>query len=68
MRRVDGGVNWLHNQSLYGYSMLALNVIIILIGLFFLGAGTYTSVQSIINSYATPGAVGGVFTCKTNGL
>lgn len=68
MRRVDGGVNWLHKQSLYGYAMLALNVIIILIGLFFLGAGTYTSVQSIIDSYATPGGVGGVFTCASNGI
>ena len=67
MRRVDGGVNWLSKQSVYGYSMLALNVSIILIGLFFLGAGTYTSVQSILDSYAA-GSVGGVFTCKSNGL
>jgi hypothetical protein len=67
MRRVDGGVNWLHEQSSYGYSMLTLNVVIILIGLFFLSAGTYTSVQSIIDSYAA-GAVGGVFTCANNGI
>jgi hypothetical protein len=67
MRRVDGGVTWLKEQSVYGYSMLALNIVIILIGVFFLGAGTYTSVQSIIDSYHA-GTVGGVFTCKTNGL
>lgn len=67
MRRVDGGVNWLREQSVYGYAMLALNIAIILIGLFFLSAGTYVSVQSIINSYAA-GAVAGVFTCKSNGL
>jgi hypothetical protein len=67
MRRVDGGVNWLHEQSLYGYFMLALNVLIIIIGFFFLVAGTYTSVQSIIDSYAA-GAVGGVFTCASNGI
>jgi hypothetical protein len=67
MRRVDGGVNWLSEQSLYGYSMLALNVLIIIIGFFFLVAGTYTSVQSIIDSYAA-GAVGGVFTCASNGI
>jgi hypothetical protein len=67
MRRVDGGVNWLHEQSLYGYSMLALNVIIIIIGFYFLTAGTYTSVQSIIDSYAA-GTVGGVFTCASNGI
>jgi len=67
MRRVDGGVNWLHEQSLFAYMMLALNVFIILIGLFFLGAGTYTSVQSIIDSYAAH-TVGGVFTCVSNGI
>ncbi|KAK6586114.1 hypothetical protein PZA11_001171 [Diplocarpon coronariae] len=67
MRRVDGGVHWLHEQSAYGYAMLTLNVFIIAIGFFFLGAGTYTSVQSIINSYAA-GNVGGVFTCASNGL
>jgi len=67
MRRVDGGVNWLKEQSVYGYALLVLNVIIIIIGFFFLGAGTYTSVQSIIDSYAA-GTVSGVFTCKTNGL
>ena len=67
MRRVDGGINWLHEQSLYGYTMLALNIFIILIGLFFLSAGTYVSVQSILNSYAA-GAVTGVFTCANNGI
>jgi hypothetical protein len=68
MRRVDGGINWLHSQSLYGYSMLALNVFIIIVGFFFLVAGTYTSVQSIIDSYKVPGGVTGVFTCASNGL
>ena len=43
------------------------NVIIILIGISFLVAGTYKSVESIIESYAA-GAVGGVFTCASNGL
>ncbi len=67
MRRVDGGINWLHEQSLYGYMMLAINIIIIIIGFYFLGAGTYTSVQSIIDSYDA-GTVAGVFTCADNGL
>ncbi|KAE8443339.1 hypothetical protein EG329_001982 [Mollisiaceae sp. DMI_Dod_QoI] len=67
MRRVDGGVNWLHEQSLYGYMMLTFNIIIIIIGFYFLGAGTYTSVQSIIDSYDA-GTVAGVFTCANNGL
>ncbi|KAJ5047110.1 uncharacterized protein L3040_002953 [Drepanopeziza brunnea f. sp. 'multigermtubi'] len=67
MRRVDGGIEWLQEQSVYGFSMLALNLFIIVIGFFFLSAGTYTSVQSIINSYAE-GNVSGVFTCASNGL
>ncbi len=67
MRRVDGGPNWLSQLTLYGRLMLLLNIIIIIIGLFFLGAGTYTSVQSIINSYEA-GNVGGVFTCADNGI
>jgi hypothetical protein len=67
MRRVDGGENWLREQTPWGYFMLTINVIIIFIGVFFLGAGTYTSVQSIVDNYAA-GAVGGVFTCASNGL
>ncbi|EHL00683.1 putative N amino acid transport system protein [Glarea lozoyensis 74030] len=52
MRKADGGINWLKDATPYGYAMLALNVFIIIIGFYFLGAGTYTSVQSIIDSYA----------------
>lgn len=67
MRRVDGGVTWLRDQTIWGYMELALNVFIIIVGLFFLSAGTYTSVQAIINSYAA-GQVGGVFKCANTGI
>jgi hypothetical protein len=68
MRRVDGGRTALiHPKTPYGYSMFALNVFIIIIGVFFLSAGTYTSVQSIIDGY-NAGLVGGVFTCASNGI
>jgi len=67
MKRADGGVQWIREQSMMGFAELGLNVFIIIIGLFFLGAGTYTSVQSIIDSYAA-GAVSGVFTCASNGV
>jgi hypothetical protein len=67
MRRVDGGVMWLKEQTLYGYTMLAINVFICFVGLFFLTAGTYATVQSIIDSYAA-NLVGGVFTCASNGV
>ncbi|KAG5924502.1 hypothetical protein E4U42_004624 [Claviceps africana] len=44
-----------------------LNVVIILTGFFFLTAGTYASVQGIVDSFQD-GSVGGVFSCKSNGL
>jgi hypothetical protein len=63
MRKVDG----LKEPTWRSYLMLAFNVAIVAIGFFFLGAGTYTSIQSIIDSYAA-GTVSGVFTCASNGL
>jgi len=67
MRRVDGGINWLKNQSPLGYAELAFNIFIVMIGVYFLGVGTYTSVESIMESYQA-GSVSGVFTCANNGL
>jgi hypothetical protein len=67
MRSVDGGITLLKEKSVIGYVMAALNIVIILIGIFFLTVGTYASVQSIINEF-TSGAVGSVFTCVSNGL
>ncbi len=67
MRKADGGVQFLKENSLVGYTMAALNIAIILIGLFFLTAGTYASVQSIVDEFDS-GAVGSVFTCASNGL
>ncbi|ESZ89592.1 hypothetical protein SBOR_10023 [Sclerotinia borealis F-4128] len=64
MRRVDHGPNWMAKTSKVG---LAFNVLIILIGLLFLGAGTYTSVQSIVDGYNS-GSFGGAFTCASNGI
>jgi hypothetical protein len=46
---------------------LVLNAAIILIGLFFLVAGTYTSVESIIMGYQD-GSISGIFTCTSNGI
>lgn len=45
----------------------ALNAVLILIGLFFLTAGTYASVQAIIDEFQA-GDVSGVFSCASNGL
>jgi hypothetical protein len=46
---------------------IALNIVIIVTGFFFLTAGTYASVQGIMDSFEA-GEVGGVFSCKSNGL
>ncbi|KAF7986701.1 hypothetical protein HWV62_20226 [Athelia sp. TMB] len=43
------------------------NYFLILLGLYILVAGTYTSVQSIIDSYAA-NAVGTAFSCASNGI
>lgn len=66
MRRADRDVGRRRNPVADCLSM-ALNVVIILTGLFFLTVGTYASVQGIIDSFHA-GEVGGVFSCKSNGL
>lgn len=46
---------------------VAFNIFLICVGLFTLTAGTYASVESIIQGYAAAN-FGGAFTCATNGL
>jgi len=83
MRQADYGDAWLSGRGLRGIAGLALNIIIILIGLFMLTGGTYVSCfpskqiymsnvlqatcQSIVDNYAA-GLVGGVFSCKNTGI
>ncbi len=67
MRRADGGIQSVRDRRFVGFLMAALNVGIILTGVFFLTAGTYASVQSIVDAFE-PGEVGSVFTCVSNGL
>lgn len=67
MRKVDGGIQFLKQNTFVGILMAGLNIFIILTGVFFLTVGTYASVQSIIDAFHS-GAVGSVFTCKSNGL
>lgn len=67
MRKVDGGLDLLKERNVVGILLAALNIFIILVGFFFLTAGTYASVQSIVDAFNS-GAVGGVFTCASNGL
>lgn len=67
MRRVDHGPGFWKNRGLRGYLGFGLNVFLILVGLLFLGPGTYATVQSIIDGYKNE-AFGGAFTCGTNGF
>lgn len=69
MRRVDYGNDfWQYkNRGYKGPLGAVINVILILIGLLFLSAGTYASVQSIIDGYEQ-GSFGGPFTCQSNGV
>ncbi|ROV91165.1 hypothetical protein VSDG_07838 [Cytospora chrysosperma] len=66
MRKVDGSLALMKTFGIWGYAEAALNVFIILIGIFFLGPGTYASVESIILDFDP--SSGTVFSCASNGL
>lgn len=66
MRKVDGGIAFMKLQGFWGYAEAALNVIIIMTGLFFLGPGTYASVESILLDFDP--STGTVFNCASDGL
>ena len=57
----------LQRQPILDYLSVALNVVIILTGVMYLTLGTYVSVQGIIDQFEA-GEVGGVFSCKSNGI
>lgn len=67
LRRAQDGPGFWHRRGWPGYVGLVVNVAIIGIGLFFLGPGTYASVESVVLSYRA-GTVGRPFTCANNGI
>ncbi|KAI9727536.1 MAG: hypothetical protein M1828_006478 [Chrysothrix sp. TS-e1954] len=67
MRQADYGPGWITGRGIRSIAGFVLNVFLILVGFFFLGGGTYVSVQSIVNGYAA-GSFGGAFTCASNAL
>jgi hypothetical protein len=67
MRTADGRIAVVKEHTIAGYLLGALNVLIIVTGVFFLTVGTYASVDSIILEFES-GSVGSVFTCASNGL
>ncbi|KAK3672239.1 hypothetical protein LTR78_007779 [Recurvomyces mirabilis] len=67
MRRADYGPGFWKTRGIRGMAGAALNVTCILIGLLFLTAGTYASVESIVQGYESA-TFGGPFSCGYNGL
>ncbi|MCJ1367370.1 hypothetical protein MMC16_006503 [Acarospora aff. strigata] len=67
MRKADYGPGFYKRRGIRGIFGFAINIIIIIIGIFMLGVGTYASVDSILLSYRS-GSVGSVFSCRSNGL
>ncbi|KAI4184699.1 MAG: hypothetical protein L6R41_004560 [Letrouitia leprolyta] len=67
MRQADYGPGWVTKRGIRGIAGLTFNVFIILIGLYMLTAGTYATVQSIIDNYKA-NVFGTAFSCATNGL
>ncbi|TKA81439.1 hypothetical protein B0A49_00282 [Cryomyces minteri] len=67
MRRADHGPGFWKVRGIRGMTGYVFNIILILIGLLFLSAGTYASVESIIQGYAAS-SFGGPFSCASNGV
>jgi hypothetical protein len=67
MRRADYGDKYITSRGARSILGFVLNIILICIGLLFLTAGTYASVQSIIDGYAMS-TFGTAFSCANNGL
>lgn len=69
MRQEDYGAGFWRNSNLSTREWLELliNIFLIIVGFYFLIAGTYTTIQSIIDNYKV-NAYGGVFSCANNGL
>ena len=67
MRQADHGPGWITARGFRSITGFVINFFLILVGLFFLTAGTYASVESIIIGYNANG-FGGPFSCASNGL
>lgn len=67
MRRETYGPDFWKNRGIRGFAGIVFNIILCLIGLLFLTAGTYATVQSIIDGYRQA-SFGGPFSCADNGL
>ncbi|BDD54731.1 hypothetical protein MAP00_000324 [Monascus purpureus] len=67
MRNDEYGPGFYKNRGIRGWLGFLVNIIIIGIGFFFLGPGTYASIDSVVLSYEA-GSFGKPFSCANNGL
>ncbi|KAL3480153.1 transmembrane amino acid transporter protein-domain-containing protein [Aspergillus californicus] len=67
MRHDDYGSDFYKTRGIRGWVGAIVNVGLIAIGLYFLGPGTYASIESVILDYEA-GTVGSPFSCADNGL
>ncbi|KAL5118271.1 hypothetical protein ACEQ8H_003781 [Pleosporales sp. CAS-2024a] len=67
LRRAQYGEGFWKTRGLRGYLGLVFNIGLCMVGLFFLTAGTYATVQSIVDGYEAA-SFGGAFSCQDNGL
>jgi hypothetical protein len=67
MRKEDHGPRFWAARGIRGWAGFIFNVILCCIGVLFLTAGTYATVQSIIDGYEMA-SFGGPFSCADNGL
>jgi hypothetical protein len=67
LRSETYGPTYWKTRGLRGYFGFFFNIVLCFIGLLFLTAGTYATVQSIIDGYHSA-SFGGPFTCADNGL
>jgi hypothetical protein len=67
VRREEFGPGYWRDRGMRGYLGAALDVFLIFVGFYFLTAGTYASVQSIVDGYKAA-SFGGPFSCESNGI
>jgi hypothetical protein len=67
LRSEKYGTSYWRTRGVRGFAGFIFNIVLCLIGLLFLTAGTYATVQSIIDGYHAA-SFGGPFTCADNGL
>ncbi|KAL2819004.1 transmembrane amino acid transporter protein-domain-containing protein [Aspergillus cavernicola] len=67
MRYDDHGPDFYKKRGIRGWLGAGVNVGLILIGVYFLGPGTYASIESVIQNYEA-GTVGSPFSCADNGV